>query len=95
MAKKYIDADLLREGLEELEAMVDSDQLVGQSMHPYDGGQLHAIKIVKELINSLQQEQPCEDFEKEWDEFENWMESYITSDYPTYYGPKQIAHHFY
>ena len=58
MAKKYIDADLLREGLKELESVIHSNELVGQSMHPYDGGQLHAIKVVKELINSLQQEQP-------------------------------------
>lgn len=56
---------------------------------------LHGLSKIEDFIVSLQQEQPCEDFEKEWDEFENWMESYITSDYPTYYGPKQIARHFY
>lgn len=60
MAKKYIDADLLREGLKELESVIYSNELVGQSMHPYDGGQLHAIKFVKELIDSLQQEQSCD-----------------------------------
>ena len=57
---KYIDAERLREGLKELESVIHSDQLVGQSMHPYDYGQLHAIKVVKELINSLQQEHPCD-----------------------------------
>lgn len=49
----------------------------------------------KDFGKPLQQEQPEVNFEKEWCEFEDWMESYITSDYPTYYAPKEIARHFY
>lgn len=62
---KYINAELLKEGLKELESVIYSNELVGQSMHPYDCGQLHAINIIKELIDSLEQEQPCEDL-PEW-----------------------------
>ena len=51
---KYIDADLLREELKELESVIYSEELIGQPMHPYDNGQLHAIKIVKELNEALQ-----------------------------------------
>lgn len=61
---KYIDAELLKKGLKELESVIYSNELVGQSMHPYDCGQLHAIKVVKELINSLQQEQPSEGYDE-------------------------------
>lgn len=35
------------------------------------------------------------DFEEEWEKFEDWVESYNQSDYPTCYEPKQIARHFY
>lgn len=57
---KYIDADLLREGLKELESVIHSEQLLGQSMDRYDRGRLRAINNVKELIDSLQQEQSCD-----------------------------------
>ena len=57
---KYIDAELLKKGLKDLESVIYSNELVGRPMHPYDNGQLHAINIMKELIDSLQQEQPCD-----------------------------------
>ena len=43
----------------------------------------------------FQQEQQEVDFEEEWEKFEDWMESYDQSDYPTCYEPKQIARHFF
>lgn len=51
--------------------------------------------MIRDMKERIEQEQPEVDFEKEWDEFEDWVESYITSDYPTYYAPKEIARHFY
>jgi hypothetical protein len=36
-----------------------------------------------------------DEFEQLWEEFEDWMDSYNQADYPTCYGPKQIARHFY
>lgn len=41
------------------------------------------------------QERPEVDFEEEWEKFEDFVESYNQSDYPTCYEPKQIARHFY
>ena len=37
----------------------------------------------------------AEVFERYWEEFENWMDSYDQSDYPTSYTNKDIAWHFY
>lgn len=34
-------------------------------------------------------------FERYWEEFEDWMDSYDQSDYPTSYTNKDIARHFY
>lgn len=34
-------------------------------------------------------------FEMYWKEFEDWVDSYDQSDYPTSYTPKNIARHFY
>lgn len=35
------------------------------------------------------------EFERLWEEFEDWMDSYSQSDYPTSYTNKDIARHFY
>lgn len=37
----------------------------------------------------------CDDFERLWEEFEDWMDSYDQTDYPTSYTNKDIARHFY
>lgn len=94
---KYIDAELLKKGLKELESVIYSNELVGQSMHPYDCGQLHAIKVVKELINSLQQEQPSEDLKKEFNQWLRGVEKRYGGDLPYYgeYGLFCVARHFY
>lgn len=65
--------------------------------HFYILGLKNNIPVTQITLDELAKEgeKPSEDFEKEWDEFEDRTESYITSDYPTYYGPKQIARHFY
>lgn len=97
---KYIDADLLRK---EIEHRIDilSDVSIkcakndDMEMHNYYHGKAISLDELLSFIDSLQQEQSEVDFEKEWDEFEDWIESYITSDYPTYYTPKEIARHFY
>ncbi len=39
-------------------------------------------------------EQPVEGLEEEIDRFENWMESYNQTDYPTSYTIRDIARHF-
>ena len=36
-----------------------------------------------------------DEFEQLWDEFEDWMDSYSQSDYPTSYTMKDVARHFY
>ena len=36
-----------------------------------------------------------DEFERLWEEFEDWMDSYNQSDYPTSYTNKDIARHFY
>ena len=36
-----------------------------------------------------------DEFEQLWDEFEDWMDSYNQSDYPTSYTMKDVARHFY
>ena len=51
--------------------------------------------LLRQVKKKLQQEQSEIDFEEEWEKFEDWVESYNQSDYPTCYGPKQIARHFY
>ncbi len=40
------------------------------------------------------QEQQEVDLEKEWNEFEDWMETYNQADYPTSYTTRDIARHF-
>lgn len=97
---KYIDADRFRMELEKRLKNV-RDYMNGAGMK-YKGpkyfraqGRESAYDALLNTIDSLQQEQSEVDFEKEWDEFEDWIESYITSDYPTYYTPKEIARHFY
>lgn len=97
MAKKYIDAEKLKAHIEAIMEILWDRLPDADKEHPTDI-ELRMYIALKGLIDdldSLQQEQPEMDFEKEWDEFEDWMESYITSDYPTYYTPKSIARHFY
>ena len=36
-----------------------------------------------------------DEFERLWEEFEDWMDSYNQSDYPTSYTMKDVARHFY
>ena len=36
-----------------------------------------------------------DEFEQLWEEFEDWMDSYNQSDYPTSYTMKDVARHFY
>ena len=89
---KYIDADRLKAEVKRIKNDYNRDSFVSGLAYL---GKEEAIDEFCSLIDSLQQEQPEVDFEKEWDEFEDWVESYITSDYPTYYAPKEIARHFY
>ncbi len=44
---------------------------------------------VKQVLNG------GDEFEQLWEEFENWMDSYNQSDYPTSYTMKDVARHFY
>ena len=95
---KYIDAEKLYTKVDALmvhyaEVEEEMKDDVGLSIY-YQGKRKMCSEII-DIITSLQQEQPEVDLEKEWEEFEDWMESYNQSDYPTCYEPKQIARHFY
>lgn len=96
---KYIDADLLKAEIKRRRLHFNKEaekyQALNNGYSQNCYGARDALRDLENFIDSPQQEQPSEDFEKEWDEFEDWMGSYSTSDYPTYYEPKQIARHFY
>lgn len=90
---KYIDAERLKAKLDEHYRKYQSKYM--ETRNPYTQGLIDALDLAEQVIDSLQQEQPEADFEEEWEKFEDWVESYNQSDYPTCYGPKQIARHFY
>ena len=54
-------------------------------------------KIIAESVQQVlgNEANEVDEFERYWEEFEDWMDSYNQADYPTCYGPKQIARHFY
>lgn len=54
-------------------------------------------KIIAESVQQVlgNEANEVDEFERYWEEFEDWMDSYNQTDYPTCYGPKQIARHFY
>lgn len=54
-------------------------------------------RIIAESIEQALGSETNEDYEFErlWEEFEDWMDSYNQSDYPTSYTNKDIARHFY
>jgi hypothetical protein len=88
---KYIDADKL---IAEIDKRMDENCKLGEKAECFNHRAVEDNDILA-IIDSLQQEQPEVDFEEEWDRFEDWVESYDQSDYPTCYEPKQIARHFY
>lgn len=47
------------------------------------------VESVKQVLNG------GDEFEQLWEEFEDWMDSYNQSDYPTSYTMKDVARHFY
>lgn len=49
---------------------------------------------LKDFIDSLPEEPASEDLEEEIDRFEEWLNSYNQSDYPTSYTVRDIARHF-
>jgi len=92
---KYIDTDHLKVEIEKhIKEVKDAAERFTPNLGFFDA-KLSGIYDVMAIIDSLQQEQNEVDFDKEWESFENWMESYNQSDYPTCYEPKQIACHFY
>jgi hypothetical protein len=89
---KYIDADRLRAEIE---------RRIYEISHPLkDGyevqsiGKIEGLSELLEVIDSLQQEQPEMDLEKEIDRFEDWMETYNQADYPTSFTTRDIARYF-
>lgn len=54
-------------------------------------------QIIKESVEQVLNNEADEtlEFERLWEEFEDWMDSYNQSDYPTSYSPKDIAKFFY
>lgn len=84
---KYIDAEKLSFQIEKLFPDSSDERIVE--------GFEYALDKVKAIIDHLQQEQQEVDFEEEWEEFNDWMNGYNQTDYPTCYGQKQIARHFY
>ena len=49
---------------------------------------------VKAFIDSLPEEHASEDLEEEIDRFEDWLNNFNQSDYPTSYTVRDIARHF-
>lgn len=86
---KYIDAEKLIAEIERLNSLVSYE-----SKDRHDEGLHDAYKAVKNVITSLQQGGSSEDFEEYWREFEEWIDTYNTTDYPTTYTRKDIARHF-
>lgn len=62
----------------------------GHGLWGHWGSGLRARELTEEIT-------PADDnaFEEHWNEFEDWVESYDQSDYPTSYTPKMIARHFF
>ena len=57
---------------------------------------LNEIQLRKMIMEGVEQVlNGGDEFERLWKEFEDWMDSYNQSDYPTSYTNKDIARHFY
>jgi len=55
-----------------------------------------AVRVeLNQLLDFIEsRSQPSEDLEEEIDRFEDWMETYNQTDYPTSYTTRDIARHF-
>lgn len=95
MAKKYIDADVLKAEIEK--RMNICDGIFERDSDTYYQGKAVAYQETLSLIDSLQQEQPSEDLEAEMGRFlANVTPSFKDGSYRiTRYGFRTVARHFY
>lgn len=92
MAKKYIDAELLRKEIEYLKAVHIGHAAITKETNAVDG-----LDAVLQVIDSLQQEQSSEDLEKEMERFlSNITPAFKDGSYKiTRLGFRAVARHFY
>ena len=94
---KYIDADLLREKIAEQMKSVPREVGRGAGTITSTGyGMMQAFQIVRSIIDSLQQEQPKVDLEKEIEQVvENYNRLSKGDKVMKPSGVEKIARHFY
>lgn len=92
MAKKYIDADRLREMIaKQMESLPREVGRGAGTITPKGYGMMQAFQIMRSIIDSLQQEQPEAKLEKELQLFLRNYDYEFDDDAPAY----DIAKHFY
>lgn len=91
---KYIDADLLREGIEENQYVIVP--LFNRGDDSYYEGEYDGYNRILDIIDSLQREQPEVDLEKD---VESWffkeISPKINIEHTMYYYFQECAHRYY
>ncbi len=90
------DKELIKQEIERIEQILDDFNKTHNNT--IDNGIVSAnksiCKHIKSFINSLPEEPASEDLEEEIDRFEDWINNFNQSDYPTSYTVRDIARHF-
>ncbi len=93
---KYIDADLLREKIaEQMESLPREVGRGAGTITSKGYGMMEAFQIMRSIIDSLQQEQPEVDLEKEYKTWWNSISSKINVEHIMEWYMHETAHHFY
>ena len=91
---KYIDSEKL---IAEIERRIEETKSMKPAFDQFWAGQISAFKGAIKIAESLQQEQPEVDFEKELDRiwFDNKLGNYFDNDALDYAHIKTLCKHFY